>query len=151
MHFRIRKGLDLPMAGSPDARLQAAAEVETVAIVGADYAGLEPRLLVAEGDRVQAGDALLEQKRDPEIRLTAPGSGTVVAVNRGARRVLKSVVIELDDPSADAVAAFAGALTDPRRALLESGLKKKKRREKGLVDKMAATILLQEYLEAHKY
>mgnify|MGYP000096549731 CR=1 FL=1 len=38
-----------------------------------------------------------------------------------------------------------------KEALLESGLKKKKRREKGLIDKMAATILLQEYLEAHKY
>lgn len=38
-----------------------------------------------------------------------------------------------------------------KEALLESGLKRKKRQEKGLVDKMAATILLQEYLEAHKY
>lgn len=38
-----------------------------------------------------------------------------------------------------------------KEALLESGLKQKKRRQKGLVDKMAATILLQEYLETHKY
>ena len=38
-----------------------------------------------------------------------------------------------------------------KEALLESGLKKKKRREKGLVDKMAATILLQEYLETNNY
>jgi len=36
-------------------------------------------------------------------------------------------------------------------AILQSGVGRKKRRDKGLVDKVAATIILQEYLEAHKY
>jgi putative Holliday junction resolvase len=34
------------------------------------------------------------------------------------------------------------------RAMLEMGLKKSKRREKGMLDQMAATIMLQEYLES---
>ncbi|MEZ4986765.1 MAG: Holliday junction resolvase RuvX [Saprospiraceae bacterium] len=38
-----------------------------------------------------------------------------------------------------------------KEALLQSGIGQKKRRDKGLVDKMAATILLQEYLEHTKY
>lgn len=33
------------------------------------------------------------------------------------------------------------------RAMLEMGLKKKQRRDKGLVDEIAATIMLQEYLQ----
>ena len=122
MHFRLRKGLDLPMAGRPEARLDSAATVASVAIVGDDYVGLEPRLKLAVGDRVRAGDVVLEQKRDPHVRLTAPGSGAVTAVNRGARRVLKSVVIELDDPDGGADVPYTGSLEDPRQALLESGL-----------------------------
>jgi putative Holliday junction resolvase len=36
------------------------------------------------------------------------------------------------------------------RAMIEMGMKKKKRRNKALVDEIAATILLQEYLERFK-
>jgi putative holliday junction resolvase len=35
-----------------------------------------------------------------------------------------------------------------QQALRESGLKKKKRREKGLVDQVAATLMLQEFLQS---
>ena len=123
MHFRIRKGLDLPMAGVPEVHadlIDPAVPPTTVALLGADYPGLEPRLLVQEGDRIQAGAALIAHKRDPDVVLTAPGSGRVVAINRGARRALRSVVIALED--ADTGVPFSGPLDDPRRALLESGL-----------------------------
>ena len=96
--------------------------MNTVAIVGADYVGLEPRVRLAEGDRVRAGEVVLEQKRDPRVRLIAPGSGKIIAVNRGARRVLKSVVIELDDSDAGAEVAYEGSVADARQALLDSGL-----------------------------
>lgn len=36
------------------------------------------------------------------------------------------------------------------RTLVDSGLKKKKRQEKGLIDEVAATILLQDYLANHR-
>lgn len=35
------------------------------------------------------------------------------------------------------------------RAMIEMGLKKKKRQDKGLVDQIAATIMLQEHLQMH--
>jgi putative Holliday junction resolvase len=38
-----------------------------------------------------------------------------------------------------------------KEAIFQSGLKRKKRRDKSLVDKMAATIILQEYLEENIY
>ena len=37
------------------------------------------------------------------------------------------------------------------KAMLEGGLKKKKRQEKGLVDEISAVIILQAYLESKKY
>lgn len=36
------------------------------------------------------------------------------------------------------------------RALIDSGVKKSKRRDKGLIDEVSATIILQEYLESKK-
>jgi len=110
------------MVGRPDTRLDSAASVATVAIVGADYVGLEPRMQLAEGDRVRAGDVVLEQKRDRLVRLIAPGSGRVAAIHRGAKRTLKSVVIELDESDSGSEVAWNGPLDDARQALLESGL-----------------------------
>ena len=37
------------------------------------------------------------------------------------------------------------------RAMLEGGLKKKKRQDKRLVDEISAVIILQDYLESNKY
>jgi hypothetical protein len=70
--------------------------------VGADYVGLEPRMTVEIGDRVRVGQPLFHHKRDPRIVFAAPGSGVVTAINRGARRVLKSVVIALEDETVEA-------------------------------------------------
>ena len=37
------------------------------------------------------------------------------------------------------------------KAMLDGGLKKKKRQDKGLVDEISAVIILQSYLENKKY
>ena len=52
-------------------------------------------MAVKEGDEVALGQLLFEDKRTAGVKFTAPGGGTVVAVNRGAKRALQSVVIEL--------------------------------------------------------
>lgn len=97
MHIKISKGLDLPIAGKPEQRIDAARPVRHVAVLGVDHVDLKPTMLVAEGDRVKLGQALFEHKKLPGVRITAPGAGEVVAINRGARRLLQSVVIRLDD------------------------------------------------------
>jgi putative Holliday junction resolvase len=40
---------------------------------------------------------------------------------------------------------------DAKAAIRQSGVRKKERRDKALVDRVAATIILQQYLEEHKY
>lgn len=97
MHIKINKGLDLPIAGEPEQRIHAARPVRHVAVLGVDHVDLKPTMLVAEGDRVKLGQALFEHKKLPGVRITAPGAGEVVAINRGARRLLQSVVIRLDE------------------------------------------------------
>ena len=57
MHIDIKQGLDIPLAGEPEQSVHQAAPVTQVALCGLDYAGLKPRLLVAEGDKVKTSQA----------------------------------------------------------------------------------------------
>lgn len=93
----IKRGLDLPLAGSPEQEIYDGAPVASVGLLGRDYIGLRPTMEVAEGDRVSIGQPLFSDKHDPAVKYTSPGAGTVVAINRGARRVLQSIVIEVDE------------------------------------------------------
>lgn len=64
-------------------------------------------MLVQEGDSVVRGAPLFCHKDAPDAMMVAPVSGRVVAINRGARRVLQSVVIEVTDVN-DAGVDFSG-------------------------------------------
>ena len=97
MLIKIKKGLDLPISGKPEQRVESARPVRHVAVIGVDYVDLKPTMHVAEGDKVKLGQTLFEHKKLPGVVFTAPGAGEVVAINRGARRMLQSVVIRLDD------------------------------------------------------
>ena len=101
MKFTVKKGLDLPIDGAPTSDIEAGAPVSSVAVIGRDYVGMKPTMLVAEGDRVRKGQVLFEDKKTPGVLYTAPGAGEVTAINRGAKRVLQSVVIRLDDNAGD--------------------------------------------------
>ncbi|MEM8791346.1 MAG: Na(+)-translocating NADH-quinone reductase subunit A [Pseudomonadota bacterium] len=101
--FRFRKGLDLPIKGAPDQTIHTAEAVKTVALLGADYLGLKPRLLVGEGDEVSIGSPIFAHKDTPDAMVVSPAAGLVKAVNRGYRRSLVSVEIESGGETADAV------------------------------------------------
>ena len=92
----IRKGLDLPIGGAAELRLTDARSITTYAMKPADFVGLTPRLVVEEGDAVNAGDALFVDKHDERIRFTSPVSGRVKAIVRGEKRKLLEVVVEAD-------------------------------------------------------
>ena len=92
--IKIKKGLDLPIAGAAERRITYARDIGIYAVRPTDYVGLVPRLLVAEGDRVSAGDALLCDKNDERVRFVSPVSGVVKAVVRGEKRKLLAVVVE---------------------------------------------------------
>ncbi|MEM8957367.1 MAG: Na(+)-translocating NADH-quinone reductase subunit A [Pseudomonadota bacterium] len=123
----LKKGLDLPILGAPDQAIHEGAQVASVALVGPDYTGLKPKMLVSEGDSVRRGDPLFCDKDSPEVLFTAPATGTVSAINRGARRVLQSVVITISDREDSGVDFGAVDVTTAGRAaiadrLLRSGL-----------------------------
>jgi Na+-transporting NADH:ubiquinone oxidoreductase subunit A len=128
MRIAIRRGLDIPIAGAPDQSIHDANDVGWVALVAKDYQGLQPRLLVEVGDRVRLGQGLLTDKSNPELRFTSPGCGEVVAIHRGERRSLQSVVVRLEGDEEESFASYdRSALTkldrhEVRDVLLASGL-----------------------------
>ncbi|TNG95469.1 Na(+)-translocating NADH-quinone reductase subunit A [Pasteurellaceae bacterium USgator11] len=92
----IKKGLDLPISGKPAQVIQNGPAITDVAVLGEDYVGMRPSMSVREGDVVKKGQVLFSDKKNPGVVFTAPASGTVTAINRGAKRVLQSVVIRIE-------------------------------------------------------
>lgn len=89
----------MPISGTPAQHISPCAAPRHVAILGDDYVGMRPTMLVQEGDSVIKGQALFEDKKNPGVLFTAPASGTIVAIHRGERRVLQSVVIRVEGES----------------------------------------------------
>lgn len=131
----IKRGLDLPISGAATdtTTIHDAPVVAHVALVAEDYPGLKPGMLVTPGDVVKVGDKLAEDRKSPGVFFTAMAAGTVKAVNRGKKRVLQTVVIELSSTPDAAIpfASFAAvqgkdgaslAEQDIRALLTESGL-----------------------------
>lgn len=130
--IKIKKGLDLPLAGAPASHIDAVPAPRAVALLGADYIGLRPTMRVQEGETVRLGQVLFEDKKTPGVLYTAPASGTVRAIHRGAQRMFESLVIDVapQGPEHDAVTFAAHDVASlsglPRedvvKTLVDSGL-----------------------------
>jgi len=122
--IKINKGLDLPITGEPAQVVSADVAVSSVAILGTDYVGLKPTMSVREGDQVKLGQVIFADKKNDGVVFTAPGAGVVKAINRGERRVLESVVIELSDveESVEFASYGAGQLGSLSRQQVEENL-----------------------------
>ena len=85
-NIKLRRGLDIPIAGPAALQLGEVTATDIIAVKPGDFKGLAPRLLVREGDRVLAGSPVLADKQSADILITAPVSGTVEAIVRGEKR-----------------------------------------------------------------
>lgn len=128
MQFTIKKGLDLPITGVPEQVIYHGNAIGSVGVLGSDYVGMKPTMMVAEGDRVKLGQVLFEDKKNPGCVFTAPGAGVVKAINRGEKRALQSVVIELNGSDEVAFASYSEAdlshltIEQVKENLIASGL-----------------------------
>ena len=126
--INIKRGLDLPIAGAPAQRIEAGRPVRSVAVVGFDYPTMKPTMAVQVGDRVKLGQILFSDKKSKGVHYTAPGAGVVSAVHRGEKRVLQSVVIDLEGDEEVTFTSYSPAQLDGlsgeqvRENLQQSGL-----------------------------
>ena len=95
--IKLRKGLDINLKGkaTKDVTLKAA-KVEEYALVPEAFVGVTPKVVVREGDHVNAGDALFVNKACPNVKFASPVSGTVSAIVRGERRKVLCVKVKAD-------------------------------------------------------
>lgn len=125
---KIKKGLNIPITGEPKQEISDAAAPKRVALVGYDYIGMKPTMAVSVGDKVKLGQLLFTDKKMPGVKYTSPGAGKVVEINRGAKRVFESIVIELQGNQEVTFDSFPGDKLKSldkekiKNQLIESGL-----------------------------
>ncbi|MDO7653185.1 MAG: Na(+)-translocating NADH-quinone reductase subunit A, partial [Porticoccus sp.] len=107
--IKIRRGLDLPVSGTPEQVIHDGPDVNSVAVIGFDYVGMKPTMAVKEGDRVKLGQLLFSDKKTEGVLYTAPASGVISAINRGERRVLQSVVIDIEGDDQETFTHYSAA------------------------------------------
>lgn len=124
--IKLRKGLDINLKGKAAKQKFSVKAAAQYALVPDDFVGMTPKVVVREGDKVKAGDALFVNKKHTDVKFASPVSGVVQAVVRGDRRKLLRVVVEADkdqqyvDFGLKQVASLDGDAVV--KALLEAGL-----------------------------
>ena len=124
--IKLRKGLDINLQGKAEEKKIQLKSNGKYALVPDDFEGVTPKVVVKEGDKVKAGDALFVNKQYPEVKFASPVSGTVSAVVRGERRKVLCVKIDADaqQESVDFGKKDVGSLSGEQviNALLEAGI-----------------------------
>lgn len=124
--IKLRKGLDINLKGKAAKQKFSVKAAAQYALVPDDFVGMTPKVVVREGDKVKAGDALFVNKKQTDVKFASPVSGVVLAVVRGGRRKVLRVVVEADkdqqyvDFGQKQVASLDGDAVV--KALLEAGL-----------------------------
>ncbi len=123
--IKLKKGLDIAVSGEAAKEIGSLSRPDIYAIVPDHFAGITPKMLVKEGETVEAGSPIFHDKQFTEMNFVSPVSGKVVAVNRGERRKIMSIDIEADKQivykqfTCDAAQLSAEEI---KAALLEAGL-----------------------------
>lgn len=124
--IKLNRGLDINLCGEAEHKKLSVPSGGVYALQPDCFEGVKPKVVVKEGDRVKAGDALFVNKDYPEVRFASPVSGVVSMVERGERRKVLSVRVDADeqqeyvDFGKKSLESMDGAAV--KAALLEAGL-----------------------------
>ena len=94
--IKLKKGLDIHLQGKAEEKKIQLKSNGKYALVPDDFEGVTPKVVVKEGDKVKAGDALFVNKQYPEVKFASPVSGTVREVVRGERRKVLCIKVDAD-------------------------------------------------------
>lgn len=94
--IKIKKGLNINLKGEAEKTISKAPRSRTFVIKPKNFHLLTPKMVVKEGAKIKAGEVLFFAKEAEEIKFVSPVSGTLTAIERGAKRVITQIVIEAD-------------------------------------------------------
>ena len=89
------------MKGIPSNEITSSIVPEKVSISPNTFRGIKPKLIVSEGDRVNTGSPLFYDKLKPDVKWASPASGVVSSIRFGARRVIESIEVAVEDGKAN--------------------------------------------------
>lgn len=125
-HIQLNKGLDIPVQGAAELRIEKTIIPDVVSVKPVNFRNLTPKLVVREGDAVKAGSILFVDKYHPEVGFASPVSGTVEAVVRGEKRKLLEIRVKADKTTDyikfNAPEPGKATAEEIKKVLLESGL-----------------------------
>jgi Na+-transporting NADH:ubiquinone oxidoreductase subunit A len=91
-----------------------------------DFHGLNPKLVVKEGDAVKAGEAIFFDKAHESVMYCTPASGIVKAIVRGEKRRILQVLIEIGAEQvysqSDPINVANASLEEVKSKMLANGL-----------------------------
>ncbi len=123
----LTKGHDIKLTGEASGNV-VSVQSSRYSVKPTNYRGIAPipKMLVAEGEEVLAGDALFYDKLNPDIKFVSPVSGEVVEIGRGAKRAIENIVIladkEIKHRKFDAPKIGEASREDVKAFMMESGV-----------------------------
>ena len=94
--IKLSKGLDIHLQGKAEEKKIQLKSNGKYALMPDDFEGVTPKVVVKEGDKVKAGDALFVNKQYPQVKFASPVSGTIREVVRGERRKVLCIKVDAD-------------------------------------------------------
>lgn len=94
----IKKGLDIKLKGAAEKVTENAIISNFCTIRPEDFHSIIPKLIVKEGAKVKAGEAIFYNKANETMMFASPVSGEVIEIVRGPKRRVDAVKIQADKP-----------------------------------------------------
>lgn len=121
--IKIRRGLDIPLKGKAEKADPKPYSSSLYAVQPTDFRMMKPRLMVKEGDPVQCGTPIVQNKLDERMILVSPISGTVKSIVRGEKRKLLRIEIESDNNESTIDFGSINPASSSREKIAEAMLK----------------------------
>ena len=98
-NIQLKKGYDIKIMGGAEKKTATGFTSRSFALKPTDFLGIAPipKMLVEQGEKVLAGQAVFFDKGNPDVMFASPVSGEVAAINRGAKRSIVEIVILADN------------------------------------------------------
>ncbi len=94
---KLKKGFDINLKGKADTSIRKSNGTR-FSLKPQNYRGISPipKVTVAVGDEVKAGEPIFFDKKVPEVLYSSPVSGEVVEIKRGDKRAITDIIILAD-------------------------------------------------------
>jgi Na+-transporting NADH:ubiquinone oxidoreductase subunit A len=124
----LKKGHDILLEGEAEKAIDHDVQTNTIGVQPQNFIGMSPipKVVPEVGSTVKAGDTLFFDKKRPEIKYSAPVSGEVIEIKRGAKRAIAEIIIlkdkEVQYRTFDKFDLANGSREDLVNYMLESGV-----------------------------